>query len=333
MPNSTHDRSTSKLSDAFGVAKKLSWSGLQKINSSHAPQKTSLSKQVIDGQSIEKNTISSSPQSIVRDYVPNLSRQILGRHHHRLSQVIGFVSPVSLDEMSDYLFNRLNDFSEQLSAVEKVLDESGVKHLDDLKLDVSRSGRVSQALIEQNKYLAATQGAISGATGAIGSGVDIPLSIIFVLKTVYQVGRAYGFELKEHDQNVIAFIFKHIKLDSMVEKQTLLIAIRTVSNALKNSDIVELQRLVGSDNDLTWLKEKLDGFDFEILHKLPNLAVITKITPLITLSVGAIYSWNLIEDAGQHAQHVFSVARDYLIQHPEKNIDALTAYQQAIDQT
>lgn len=341
MSNYTRDRSTNKLSGAFGVAKKLSQAGLDKLNARGRGQKTAQtgaerSKQVIDGQAEEKNAAFATPQSIVREYVPNLSRQLLGRHHGRLSQIVGFVSPVGLDGISDYLFTRLNQFSEQLSSVDKVLEQAGVKHLDHLKQDVSRSGRVSQALIEQNKYLAAAQGGICGAAGAVGSGLDIPLSIVLVLKTVYQTGRAYGFELKAEDQDIVAFIFKQIQLDSIMEKQTLLIAIRTVSNAIKSSDIAELQRLIGSENDLTWIKnfihERFDDVDLNVLSKVPKLSVITKLTPVVTLSIGTVYSWKLIEDAGQNAQHVFSVARDYLIQHPEQDLSALAAYQQAVNQ-
>jgi hypothetical protein len=62
-----------------------------------------------------------------------------------------------------------------MSSVDAVLDEAGVRDLEMLTQDVDRSKRISQALSEQNKIIAILQGALTGATGFVGSTVDVPL--------------------------------------------------------------------------------------------------------------------------------------------------------------
>ncbi|MFW2125192.1 EcsC family protein, partial [Acinetobacter ursingii] len=93
--------------------------------------------------------------------------------------------------------------------------------------------RLSQALIEQNKLLAAAQGLITGATGVWGAAIDIPASIVLALRTIYQTGRSHGFDLSEEvDQDIVAFIFKEIDLGLVAEKQTLLLALKALQSML-----------------------------------------------------------------------------------------------------
>lgn len=317
MSNTVRDHSKSQTNTTLGVAKKLSRFGLNKIRELNSPKATPFTQQPAT-QEPQQN-----PESIMRTYMPNM----FGKHYSKVSQFASFVSPQAMDHISDYLFKQINDFSNQMSSIDAVLQQAGVKSIDKLSDDVLRSGRISQALIEQNKWLATTQGALTGALGVVGSGIDIPLSLFFALKTVYQTGRAYGFVLDDTQQESVEYIFKNLPLEDIAEKQTLLLAVRSLAGILQTNDIDKLQNMFGSTNDITWLKNVFETKDWN--EHLPKLAFLTKCTPMIAAGVSATYSWKLIENAGQTAQHFFSVARDYMIQHPQENLTILVAYQKA----
>ena len=166
------------LSNAFGVAKKLSSTGVSIINHVAPESVTKVIQPQKNGQTLEGQSRQTSvfdvkkydnPQQILREHVPNVSRQLFGRHFNTVNNVANFVAPQFSDKISDYLFDRLNHFSSDISSVDAVLDEAGVRDLEELTQDVDRSRRISQALGEQNKWIASIQGALTGATGVIGS--------------------------------------------------------------------------------------------------------------------------------------------------------------------
>ncbi|MFX7106324.1 EcsC family protein, partial [Acinetobacter baumannii] len=81
--------------------------------------------------------------------------------------------------------------------------EAGVKRIEDLTTNPDRSQRLSHAFIEQNKLIAIAQGAFSGATGVAGAALDVPLSLLLALRTIYQTGHAHGFNLSDSTQQDI----------------------------------------------------------------------------------------------------------------------------------
>src|SRR5690606_28312492 len=186
------------------------------------------------------------PQQMLREHLPNVSRQLLGRHFNTVNNVAHFVSPKLSGRVSDYFFDRLNHFTIVLSSVDRVLEEVGVQDLEELTQDTERSKRISHAFGEQNKWIAAVQGAFSGATGVIGTAIDIPASMVLALRTIYQVGRSYGFDLsKEEDQDIVQHIFRQIDLSLIAEKQTLLMGLKAITSTLKSHDISQLQAMLG----------------------------------------------------------------------------------------
>ncbi|MBR5557446.1 MAG: EcsC family protein, partial [Acinetobacter sp.] len=254
MTNSNNKHSHGFLSNAFGVAKKISVAGMQVLNNSTSDSVSKITQpaennKVIEGSARASGTINSqkydNPQHMLRDYLPNVSKQLLGRRYSQINRVANFVSPQFSDKVSDYFFEQLNQFTSNISSVDTVLDQAGAKNLQELTQDVNRSQRISQALAEQNKWIASVQGAISGATGVIGSAVDVPLSLVMSLRMIYQVGRSYGFELnKETEQEIVQFVFKQIDLGVIAEKQSVLMALKALSNMLQTQDISQLQQML-----------------------------------------------------------------------------------------
>jgi len=347
MVNANNKQSNGLISNAFGVAKKFSSTGLDLLNhvapdSVTKALKSSSSDQVIDGSAKTKSAFSAkkydNPQQMLREHLPNVSRQLLGRRFNTVNNVAHFVSPDLTEKVSNYFYDRLNQFSNQTSSVDAILNEAGAKDLEELTQDVDRSKRISQALGEQNKWIATVQGAVSGASGMLGTAIDIPASLLMALRTIYQVGRSYGFDLsKEDDQEIVQHIFRQIDLSLIAEKQTLLLGLKALSNTLKTHDISQLQAMLGSDNDVSAIKQWLSRHEgeakWEWMNHLPKISILerlTKLTPLASAGIGAVYSHRFVEDVNQKAQEAFSHARQYLIQHQDSQLSPYAAYEKAV---
>ena len=346
MTNTNNKQSNGFISSAFGVAKKFSTTGLDLLNHV-APDSVSKVTQafnvdkVIDGAAQAKSPFESTkydnPKEMLREHLPSVSRQLFGRHFNTVNNVTHFISPKFSEKVSDYFFDHLNQFTNDISSVDAILDEAGVRDLEELTQDVDRSKRISQAFGEQNKWIAAIQGALSGATGVIGTAVDIPASLVLALRTIYQVGRSYGFDLsKEQDQDIVQHIFRQIDLNLIAEKQTVLLGLRALGSTLKTHDISQLQTMLGSSNDTELLRKFLNQEDgqpkWEWMNHIPKVSLIeqlSKLVPLAGAGVGAVYSRRFVDDVNQKAQDVFSNARQYLLQHRDSSASVLEAYEKS----
>ncbi|NNH01381.1 EcsC family protein [Acinetobacter sp. ANC 5414] len=332
------------FSNAFGVAKKISAAGMGVLNHA-APNavtramQPSINGQVVDGSAGQSHVFEAqkydNPQQMLREYLPGVSKQLLGHQYGKVTRVANFISPQFSDKLSDYFFEQLNQFTSNISSVDAVLDQAGAKDLQELTQDVDRSKRISQALAEQNKWIASIQGAVTGATGVVGSAIDVPLSLIMSLRMIYQVGRAYGFELnKETEQDIVQFVFKQIDLGQIAEKQSVLLALKALSSMLKTQDMTQFQEMLGSSNDVTVLKKWLSNENGEMkwdwLNHIPKISIISKLTPVAGAGIGAAYSWKLVEDVNQKAQQIFSHARSYLQQHQGVELSPIAAYEKSL---
>lgn len=345
MTNSDHKQSRGLISNAFGVAKKLSATGLSVMNHVAPGTVSKLAQipatsQVIEGSARPKGVFEKkqydNPQQMMREHLPKVSNQLLGKHYKKVNQVVSFLSPDLNDKLSDYVFDKLNDAVSQLTSVEGLLKEVGAKSLEELAKDPERAARISQALANQNKIIAALQGAVTGSAGVIGAALDVPTSLALALRSIYHTGRAYGFELKAEDQNIVEYIFKQLDLGTIAEKQALLATVRTLSQVAQTHNMSQLQQLLGSSNDTEVLKKLLandDGsFKWAWMNNIPQFGFISRLTPLATIGISAVYSWKLVDDATEHAKVIFNGARQYILQHPEDDLDALTAYEKFLAQ-
>ncbi len=347
MANTNNKQSKGLISGAFGVAKKFSTTGLDLL--SHvAPDSVSKINsalnvnEAIEGAVQTKTPFSTKqyndPQQMLKEHLPSVTRQLLGRHYNKVNNVAHFVSPQLSDKISEYFFDHLNQFSNDMSSVDAVLDEGGVRDLEELTKDVDRSQRIAQALGEQNKWIASIQGAVSGATGLVGTAVDIPASLMLALRTIYQVGRSYGFDLtKQEDQDIVQHIFKQIDLGLIAEKQALILGLKALSNTVKTHDISQLQSLLGSSNDTELLKKFFGREDlqekWQWLNNMPKISILeqlTKLTPIASAGVGVVYSRRFVEDVNAKAQEIFSNARQYVLQHGDDGVSILAAYEKSI---
>ncbi|MGN8009124.1 EcsC family protein [Acinetobacter sp. 22301] len=344
MTKFNNNQSDNLFSQVFGVAKKLSSTGLSILQQNQSGDVSKVIEPIPTGKTVEGRSRTKSPfeveqyespQQMLREHLPKVTRQVFGRHFKKVNGVATFLSPDWDEKISGHLFNWLNDFSSKSTLTEKILEEAGAKDLFELTKDTGRSQRLSQALIEQNKLIATVQGAITGVSGVVGAAVDIPVSLVLVLRTIYQTGRSHGFDLLEvADQDVVEFIFKEVDISLIAEKQTLLLALKTLRNMLETQDIHQFQQVLGSTTDIdtlkNWLTDEEGEFKWEWLNRIPKLSAFGKFTPVAGAVLSAVYSWKLQEDVGHKAQAIFGAARHYLNEHPSEHLSPLQAYYAAV---
>jgi len=83
-----------------------------------------------------------------------------------------------------------------------------------------------------------------------------------------------------------------------------------------------------------WLTNQDGSMKWEWMNHFPKLSLLeqlTKLTPLASAGIGAVYSHRFVNDVNQKAQEVFSHARQYLQQHQDLGLSPYAAYEKAVD--
>lgn len=313
MPDSNNKSPTKLISEAFAVAKKLKKAHLE--DGTHLQKKQSFKAE--------------NPQQLLQNYIPQTAQRLLGKRYRMLNSVAHFIAPETTQNLSDYLFQQLNEWANHLSSVEGILDQAGIEDLEILIQDPERAQRLSQALAEQNKWLATLQGAVTGSTGYIGLIFDLPLSLILSLRTIYQIGRSYGFELNQQDElEIVEYIFQQIDSNLMLEKQSVLFAAQVIEQVLQTQDLQKINVLLATYPNFI-LDRWLSQTNLNTLLKIPFLTQASKIIPLFGAGVAASYNWQLIEKVRDIAQEIFYQARIYINQHPQTELLPIQAYEKS----
>ena len=115
-------------------------------------------------------------------------------------------------------------------------------------------------------------------------------------------------------------------------------AIKALVSTIQSHDVAQLQQMLGSSNDIEVLKkyfvDQNGQYKWAWLNHLPNASMLdklTKLTPLASAGISAVYSRRLVDEVNQKAQQVFSNARQYLIQHTDTQLSPLGAYEKSLE--
>ena len=316
-------------------AKKITGSGHTAERSAHAKY----TPQVIDGHAIEKNELldidHADLQQLFRQQFPTVIRQLLGKRYNTINKVSKFILPNGMEQVADELLELLADFASHLASTEAVLTATGTREINQLRADCARSHRAGFALKEVNKAIAVLQGAFSGATGLVGAAVDLPASVIFSLKTIYEIGHSYGFELDDEDgQKAVYFALSEIDLGLIAEKQALFLAVRSLKTIFATGDISQISAFLNSNHSIDQFKNYLTDengqYKWAALQGLTKLKALRFTLPVIGGVVGAFYNIRLIEEVATQADEIFAKARAYLNQNQDADLTILEAYTQQL---
>lgn len=326
-----HLRSSAKSLAETGqhIIKQLAKESVSRLN--ETPDKNSVITMNATNQSLKKsNSTPATASQLMRQQLPGLTRQLLGKRFNTVNKIAGLVMPEgSFDKASDQVLELLADFSSLISNSDHILDEAGVESLEKLQGDTERSGRLARALAEKNRYIAIAQGAISGATGVVGAASDIPFSLILALRTVYLTGRAYGFDLDQPEDRALVFdALSKADLSLITEKQAILLGLRTLGSTLETGNIQSLQSLVGSTNDFEPLLKFLSDTNGQLKWKV-SPALISKVAPAVGGVVGALYNARLLKEVSESANTVFAQARQQALGHTSNQNSAPESHETA----
>ena len=294
--------------------------------------------QVIDAQAVVRHASEleyQDLQQLFAQQLPSLTRQLLGARYQSVEKISRLVMPKGYMRLLDTALSGLVVSAQRLAATERVLDQVGEHQLQALQQDIARSQRASQAFTLQNQILAQVQGAICGAAGVVGAAIDLPISTLLALKTIYEIGHAYGFELDhEEDQQAILLALSQSNLALIAEKQAILLTIRGLKEMLVVRDYQPLQRALDSNYSLAqWqhlFKDQHGAYKPLVQQGLAQLTRLKYLTPVAAALVGSYYNHRLIEQVAVQASEIFATARSYLQQQTQQNISLLEAYHQQL---
>lgn len=314
----------------------LKVSPLNKNNQQHMLAK---SGQVIEGKAQQRDQFDLDYEDLhqlFRNQFPTITKQVLGNRYNAVNKYSKFVLPNGLDSAADEVLELLAKAAMALASTERVLAETGAKSIQELQQNVDRSARASSALKEVNKIFAALQGGVSGVAGMVGAVADLPLSVLLALKTIYETGHAYGFELdNEEDQQAVYQVLIKSDLGLIAEKQVLLLGIRNFNDVLTTGNYSQFQSFLDSNYSFEGFKDAMtdaDGqYKWGMLNALGKVKWLRFTTPILGGLVGAFYGSKMIEEVAEKADEVFSHARRYLIENPDQHIAVLEAYKQGYD--
>ncbi|GAA5019717.1 EcsC family protein [Acinetobacter puyangensis] len=298
-------------------------------------QSEATSGQVVEGQAYQRDITDSDYQDIrqlFRHQFPTVTRQVFGRRYNTLNKVSRFVLPNGMDQAADEVLELLSEFASRLAATESVLAETGCKEITELQKDPARSQRAGNALTQVNKVIAAVQGGVSGLTGLAGAAADLPISVILSLKTMYEIGHVYGFELdNEEDRRAVYTALSQSDLSLIAEKQTIFLGLRTLKSVFDTGDYGQLQSFLNSNYSIEqfqgFLTDEQGNYKWSGFGALGKIKLLKFTTPVLGAAIGAIYNVRLIEEVAKHADEIFSLARQYLHAHQDEDISVLDAYQ------
>jgi hypothetical protein len=309
------------------------------LNNNNQQHMLAKSGQVIEGKAQQRDQFDLDYEDIhqlFRHQFPTITKQVLGNRYNAVNKYSKFVLPNGLDSAADEVLELLAKASMSLASTERVLAETGAKSIQELQQNAERSARASSALKEVNKIFAALQGGVSGVAGILGAIADLPLSVLLALKTIYETGHAYGFELdNEEDQQAVYQVLVKSDLGLIAEKQMLLLGIRNFKDVLSTGNYSQLQSFLNSNYSFEGFKDAMtdaDGqYKWGMLNALGKVKWLRFTTPILGGLVGAFYGSKMIEEVAEKADEVFSHARRYLIENPDQHIAVLEAYKRGYD--
>ncbi len=299
-------------------------------------------KNAFQGKTVEGTTSASSagttgslpksdPLYAFRHQVPTISRQLLGSRYATFNRfTTRFVPESVLYGATDQVFSRLAQLAAFLSDKDDVAEQAGLKDFSALgqKLGVQKAGsdgaisegqssnaanplsnQISRAVTEQNRMMAIAEGMVTGATGLIGAVSDLPLILVLSLRTIYQIGHAYGFALDDDAGRALVMqALSEADLSPLAEKQAVLVGLATVRDFLEQGDLAQLQQMAGSHNNTDALRKIANELSSRISLRL-SPSILGKVMPVLAGAAGGMYNARVIKAVAASAQKVFAEAR------------------------
>ncbi|MDE2421703.1 MAG: EcsC family protein [Gammaproteobacteria bacterium] len=250
-------------------------------------------------------------KDIFRKQLPALTGQLVGSRLNTIGQYVAPVVPIQVVEtFSEYIFERTAELANSISSTSRIAKRAGVDDIFELRTgDISRCDELVQAVLEENRMIALTEGGLTGATGLLGALVDLPLALFISLRAVYQIAHCYGFDLEGDEGRKLAFeALSHSDLELLVDKQGVLLVISGMKAILESGDLSSIEKLMGGSQEVTSMSNIIGDLTKSFNLRKPALWL-SRTMPFMTGAAGATYNARLITSVITSAQTTFRQAR------------------------
>ena len=250
-------------------------------------------------------------KDIFKKQLPALTGQLVGSRLNTVGKYVAPVVPIQVVEtFSEYVFERTAELANSISGSGRIAKRAGEDDIFELRTgDISRCDELVQAVLEENRMLALTEGGLTGATGLLGALVDLPLALFISLRAVYQIAHCYGFDLEGDEGRKLAFeALTHSDLELLVDKQGVLLVITGMKTILESGDLSSVEKLMGGSQEVASISNIMSDLTKSFNLRKPALWL-SRTMPFMTGAAGATYNARLITSVVMSAQATFRQAR------------------------
>lgn len=208
------------------------------------------------------------------------------------------------DGVTEFSLDRLAELAKYLSDSELPLLHAETA----TPRTLARADELADLVADRNRLLAAAEGGATGFFSLAGMLLDLPLSLVIALRTIYQTAECYGQDLSgEEGLQQIYAILASIDYSNVAEKQTVMASFASLNAvaAHHGGRIGLLPNLLKSiaDHPITEHVAK------PLLTKFgTKIGFVTRFLPVLGAVAGASYNTQMINSVAAVAQQVFRAA-------------------------
>lgn len=199
---------------------------------------------------------------------------------------------------------------ERLTSPSVILQKAGVDKIADLQqVGLEICDDLADSVHDRAIAMAAAEGGLTGAAGLAGIAVDIPGLMTLSLRTIYQTGLCYGFELKgEEGRHLALKIFSLAGANSLKEKEAALVSLVAVRQMLLQQSWGQIQHAasaaLGKEAMVIALRDVARQLGVNLTKRKAVNAV-----PVIGAAIGAAINAGFVKDVGWAARRTFQEMR------------------------
>ncbi|MEC7120919.1 MAG: EcsC family protein [Pseudomonadota bacterium] len=261
-------------------------------------------KQTVTEQGIAAHNTHRSIQTI-RQQLPAMFGLSALKGGKTLQRVSSTVIPNRVkDGMTEFSLDRLAQLAQYLSDTDLPL----LHHDATTPRTLAQADVLADLIADRNRLLAAAEGGATGMFSLIGMLIDLPLSLIIALRTIYQTAECYGQDLSGEDglQQIYA-ILASIDYSSVNEKQTVMAGLGTLNTVMaRQGGIASLLPKILHILSNNPIAERVAK---PVLTRVnAQTGFISRFLPIVGAVTGASYNTQMINSVAAVAQQVFRAA-------------------------
>lgn len=195
---------------------------------------------------------------------------------------------------------------ERLASPRRLLEQTGLERVTDLReASLELCDGLADRVHDRAIAMAAAEGGVTGATGLAAMAVDIPGLMTLSLRTIYQIGLCYGFELKGEEGRQLALrIFSLAGANSLQEKEAALMGLAAIRQMLLHQSWSQIQQAAGAVMGREALVVVLRDVSRQLGVNLTRRKALN-VVPVVGGAVGAAINAGFVKDVGWAARRTF----------------------------